>query len=62
MSIVSWSEKVAATEGLKPIARYNVGGIYYEDYKLNDGYWRYSWVNFTLSDNPEFVEVNLMEV
>ena len=61
MTIVTWQEKLDATVGHKPSVRSNVGGVYYEDYMLNDGYWRYTWVNFTLDDHPDFVEVNLME-
>lgn len=61
MAIVSWQEKVNCTVGKKPVAKGGAGGVYFEDYQLNDGYWRYTWTNFTLFNNPDFVEVNLME-
>lgn len=57
---VSWAEKLNATKGKQPIKKSDVGGVHYEDYKLDDGYWRYTWVNFTLND-PTDVEVYLME-
>jgi len=64
MAIVSWGKKLECTVGAgkKPVAQYHSCGVHYEDYELHDGYWRYSWTNFTLNDHPEFVEVNKMEV
>lgn len=61
MAIVSWQAKLDATIGKKPVAKGGMAGVYFEDYNLTDGYWRYTWTNFTLDNNPEFVEVNLME-
>lgn len=60
-AIVSWAEKANSTAGKIPVAKGGMAGVHYEDYELHDGYWRYSWTNFTLDDHPEFVEVNLME-
>lgn len=61
MAVVTWQEKLKATGTLKPIAKGGSGGVYWEDYNLFDGYWRYTWTNFTMSPHPEFVEVNRME-
>lgn len=60
-AIVTWGKKIEVVGQEKPVARYHHGGVHYEDYNRHDGYWRYSWTNFTLDDHPEFVEVNLME-
>jgi hypothetical protein len=60
-AIVTWQSKLDATNGIKPVAHSHIGGVHYEDYELPDGYWRYTWTNFTLDDHPEFIEVNLME-
>lgn len=62
MTSVTWQEKLDATNGFKPVEFSNVGGVYYEDYNLYDGYWRYTWTNFTMDDHPETVEVYKMEV
>lgn len=61
-AIVSWQDKLNSTGTLKPIAKGGSAGVYWEDYNLPDGYWRYTWTNFTLDNHPEFVEVNFMEV
>lgn len=61
MTMQTWQEYLNATSGQKPIAKGVGGGVFFEDYNLPDGYWRYTWTNFTLIPNPEFVEVNLME-
>lgn len=62
MTVVTWQAKLDATVGKKPVAKGGMAGVYFEDYKLNDGYyWRYTWTNFTLDPNPEFVEVYFME-
>jgi hypothetical protein len=61
-AIVSWQSKLDATAGIKPVARSHIGGVHFEDYELHDGYWRYTWTNFTLNDHPEFIEVNKMVV
>lgn len=62
MTSVSWKEKIDATVGYKPAHRSGAGGVYFEDYILPDGYWRYTWTNFTLADHPDTVEVYLMEI
>lgn len=61
MAIVTWQSKLDATSGKQPVKRGGSGGCYFEDYNLSDGYWRYTWTNFTLDSYPEFVEVNYME-
>lgn len=61
MTIVSWQDKLNATDGVKPALKGGMAGVYFEDYLLHDGYWRYTWTNFTLDNHPEFVEVNRME-
>lgn len=61
MAIVTWQAKLDATANSLCIAKGGSAGVYWEDYNLSDGYWRYSWTNFTLDDHPEFVEVNYME-
>lgn len=61
MTMQTWQEYLNATDGKKPIAKGGSGGVFFEDYNLPDGYWRYTWTNFTLKPHPEFVEVNLME-
>lgn len=61
MTVVSWQAKLDATVGKKAIAKGGMAGVYFEDYTLDDGYWRYTWTNFTLNPNPEFVEVYFME-
>ncbi|AEO14552.1 hypothetical protein MT_57005 [Pseudomonas phage phiPto-bp6g] len=61
MTTVTWTEKLASTAGNKPVAKGGMAGVYFEDYQLPDGYWRYTWTNFTLDPHPEFVEVNLMD-
>lgn len=60
-AIVSWQSKLDATVGKKAVASGGGSGVYFEDYDLHDGYWRYTWTNFTLDSHPEFIEVNLME-
>lgn len=62
MTIVTWQEKVNSTDGHLPVAKGGSAGVYWADYNLPDGYWRYTWTNFTLDDHPDTVEVNLMEV
>lgn len=62
MAIVSWIDYVNVTKDKTPIAKGGGGGVYFEDYNLSDGYWRYTWTNFTLEPHPEFIEVNLMGV
>lgn len=61
MPVITWKEKIEAIGTEKPIAKGGSAGVYWADYNLPDGYWRYTWTNFTLDANPEFVEVNLME-
>lgn len=61
MTIVTWAEKLNSTTGKKPVAKGGMAGVYFEDYQLDDGYWRYTWTNFTIDPHPEFVEVNLMD-
>jgi hypothetical protein len=61
MAIVTWQQKLDATVGKQPIAKGGGGGVMWEDYNLPDGYWRYTWTNFTLEPHPQFVEVNYME-
>jgi len=61
-AIVSWQSKLDAIGSLKPIAKGGSAGVYFEDYNLHDGYWRYTWTNFTLAAHPEFLEVNKMEM
>lgn len=61
--IVSWQEKLDATVGVLPINKYASGGVHYEDYRLaGDVIWRYTWTNFTMKDNPDYVEVYRLEV
>lgn len=62
MTIVTWQSKIDATDGKKPIAKGGGAGVYFEDYNLPDGYWRYTWTNFTLDNHPEFIEVYKMEL
>lgn len=62
MPIVTWDEKVNAVNGRKPVAKGGMAGVYFEDYQLGDAYWRYTWTNFTLKPNPEFLEVNRMDL
>lgn len=62
MAIVTWQSKLDATVGKKPVAKGGSAGVYWEDYNLPDGYWRYTWTNFTLDPHPEFIEVNQMEI
>lgn len=62
MPIVTWKEKLEAIGTEKPIVKGGSAGVYWEDYNLPDGYWRYTWTNFTLDPHPEFVEVNQMDV
>lgn len=61
MAIVSWIDYVNATNGKKPVAKGGGAGVYWEDFNLPDGYWRYTWTNLTLEPHPEFLEVNLMD-
>jgi hypothetical protein len=61
MPIVSWQDKLGSTDGYTPVAKGGSAGVYWEDYNLPDGYWRYTWTNFTLDANPIHVEVNRME-
>lgn len=61
MSVVKWQEKIDATFGKKPVDKGGMVGVYFEDYQLDDGYWRYTWTNFTLEQNPDFVEVYKMD-
>lgn len=61
MTMQTWQQYRNATDGKKPVAKGGMAGVYFEDYNLPDGYWRYTWTNFTLDPNPEFVEVYLME-
>lgn len=61
MAIVPWSEYLTATDGRKPIEKGGSAGVYYEDYNLDNAYWRYTWTHFTLEPHPEFVEVNRMD-
>lgn len=60
MTIVTWDEKVSATQGKKPVNKGGSGCTYFEDYILQDIYWRYTWTNFTLN-TPETVHVFQME-
>ena len=62
MAIVTWADKLSSTTGKTAIAKGGSAGVYFEDYDLPDGYWRYTWTNFTFDAHPEFVEVNLMEI
>lgn len=62
MTVVTWQEKLDAIGTHKPVASGGSAGVYWSDYHLPDGYWRYTWTNFTLEAHPDFVEVNLMEV
>lgn len=61
MTVVTWQEKLDAIGTEKPIAKGGNAGVYWADYKLDDGYWRYTWTNFTLDPHPDFVEVNNMD-
>lgn len=61
MTIQTWEEYLNVTKDKTPIAKGVSGVVFFEDYNLPDGYWRYTWTNFTLNKHPEFVEVNLME-
>lgn len=61
MTIVSWQEKLESIGDHKPVASGGSTGVYWADYQLPDGYWRYTWTNFTLEPHPDFVEVNQMD-
>lgn len=60
MPTVTWQEKLDSTNGYLPVKKGGMAGVYFEDYNLPDGYWRYTWTNFTLEPHPAVVEVNLM--
>lgn len=61
MPIVTWQEKLDSIGTHKPVANGGSAGVYWADYHLPDGYWRYTWTNFTLEPHPDFAEVNQMD-
>lgn len=61
MTVVTWQEKLDAIGTHKPVENGGSAGVYWADYQLPDGYWRYTWTNFTLDPHPDFVEVNQMD-
>lgn len=61
MAIQTWEEKLASIGTNKPVAKGGNAGVYWADYRLPDGYWRYTWTNFTLDEHPTHVEVYQME-
>lgn len=57
MTSVTWEKFKSSTKDQKPAMKGGSAGVYFEDYDRHDGYWRYTWTNFTLDSNPKFVEV-----